>query len=380
MTFSDFLQAIYQQLPVSERKDVFWELYGRFAPLALSRAATQPQIDKPIILTMEKIHCLINLLSNPNIVISDGEKSMPALLQLINMGTGSADNHDSMLGQKDPRIEEAIINKAIEKQACFNLSALNRRAKKLAVFGLSGNPPTLNHLHLIQHLNQSADYDLVVPVLNAQSPLKAKDSYVDTEHRSAMLHNMLAGSDIHVEKYHLSRLEMDRDAPSRMILTLSAMILLSDEHLDLSLILGRDAIALKSLRPSFSYWYQWQAFASLCELVIYPREGEELDVQEMEIAIATLQRTEQRCRLVFRNEDTLLSMKSQLESNGCELSHVNFAIKNVQTTQGSATDIRNHYAAGHTGCPDGLAEINDEYIRNHQLFGATPTPNTSPVK
>lgn len=361
MKFYDFLQAIKQRVPLEaqvEAQDViFKQLCKKYS--AQSNRHTSFSLDA-IELLPEEINGLITLLSN-----NESERDF---LTLINMGTATTpeeDNTDPYLGVKDPRIEQAIIEAAKAKQD--NAAQSN---KSIAVFGLSGNPPTLNHLAMIQHLCDQPEYDEVIPVLNAQSPLKAKDSYVESHHRYHMLQNMLKEAELDRSRYHLSRLEVDRLPPSRMVVTLSAMILLSKQPLNLSLMLGRDALSLKNGRPNFSYWYKWEDFAQLCHLTFYPRDGEELAVDDMAIAISTLKAAGIKCSLIFKDETTKNHYQAELSSLIPDLSddHVIFDVKSVNTTQGSATDIRTHYAAGRSGIPEGMAACNDAYVREHGLF------------
>lgn len=355
MKFYDFLQAIKKCVPLEAQEGIFDQLCKKYS--AQSNRHTSFSL-AAIELLPEEINCLITLLSN--------NESEHDFLTLINMGTATTpeENVDPYLGVKDPRIEQAIIEAAKAKQG--NAAQSN---KSVAVFGLSGNPPTLNHLAMIQHLCDQPEYDEVIPVLNAQSPLKAKDSYVESHHRYHMLQNMLEEAELDRSRYHLSRLEVDRLPPSRMVVTLSAMILLSEQPLNLSLMLGRDALSLKNGRPNFSYWYKWEDFAQLCHLTFYPRDGEELAVNDMAIAINTLKAAGIKCSLIFKDETTKNHYQAELSSLIPDLSDdVIFDVKSVNTTQGSATDIRAHYAAGRSGIPEGMAACNDAYVRRHGLL------------
>lgn len=371
MTFHKFLQAIKHQLPASSLNDSFIALFNKYMPLSFSHV-TQSTTIETIILSDQEISCLIDILTKHKIhILEDGIKAS-AFMRFINMGTltdSELTNADPLLGQKDPRIEQAIINAAIRKKRQLGSIENQAPAKQIAIFGLSGNPPTLNHFYMIKHLTENTEYDMVVPMLNAQSPLKAIEGYVDAKHRFLMLKNMLEAPGVDPTKYHLSRLEIDRAAPSRMIVTLSAMTLLSNQYQKLSLILGRDALALNKGKPNFTYWYQWQEFAQLCELKIYPREGAELSITEMAQAITTLQTAQIHLSIIFRDETTKNSYIEQLTNQLDDLSsYVRFDVEDVNTTKGSATDIRNHYKANLPGVPNGLALINDAYIRSHQLF------------
>lgn len=349
MTFFEFLLQIKSQTATSHQSLAFLELCEKYSRIT----------QLPIQLLDEEINCLVDLISLHE----------PSLLQFISMGTATNnadENIDPMLGVKDPRIEQAIIAKAIEKQ--HQLERLSHKpAVKKAIFGLSGNPPTLNHLAMIKHLCQNQAYDLTLAIINAQSTLKAKSDYANAADRYAMLQNMLQTSDIDPSKYQLSRIEIDRTSPSRMVVSLSALILLSSERQKLDLILGRDALTLKNGRSNLTYWYGFENLGKLCHIKFYPREGEELSISEMAQAITPLLENNISFSLVFRNEVTKNVYATEL-SGQLDVSAIKFEVATLTTTKGSATEIRNHYKTGLSGCPEGLSEINDCYIREKELF------------
>ena len=278
---------------------------------------TVPTVEQPFVLSATDIDLLLELART--------HRSQKLLLALANMGTVELnadqrvkDPFDPLIGRRDRMIETALIAKAVEyaRPAVVNnlsfdalRSATRLRASELLlntkndstdidrsgsseqvqalsvlnskqplviheprrfcfVYGLSGNPPTLNHYYFIKHLMSQGE---VTVVLNAQSPFKARDRYIDPNIRFEMLQSMFDPSDEFFSRCHLSRLEIDRLAPSRMVVTMSMLVLLSESNERQMLVLGLDAL------PLFNRWYMWEALAKLCDLKFYPRAGESLD-------------------------------------------------------------------------------------------------------
>lgn len=370
MMFYDFLTQVRCIIPKELQSDAFIRLCEKYKapiyPLCFLQGSS-------ITLEDSEINCLIELLSTYPVSIIHNSKRVNAFLLLINMGTApinGSKNSDTFLGKKDARIEQAIINAAIKKKE-QQQQAIPEGVpiKRTAIFGLSGNPPTLNHLALIKHLLTDKTYHEVHAILNAQSTLKAIDGYVNPELRYQMLQGMLYENGIDFSRCKLSRLEIDRAPPSRMIVTLSTIVLLSDEALDLTLILGRDALSLaKDGNTLFTHWHYWQAFNKLCRLKFYAREGEELSVDVMARAINTLEANNFDFSIVFKSEEHRDGLLNELRPLVARLNETVFTIENVPTTEGSATDIRNHYLAGNEGVPKGLSQSNDQFIRKNNLF------------
>ncbi len=292
-----------------------------------------PSMARPFILDEQEIEHLLD------VAVKYRLESL--LTVLASMGT--VDIHadqtikstpDRWLGRRDPRIEMALINKALKFQhqqitkqtnpsnlgfvdnssfedlppvACpwdpeILLNAQHygpeidrygsreqvvgrrdRNCQQTLVYGLSGNPPTLNHFYFIKHLLQ-ADGVVVTVVLNAQSPLKSSESYVDGTIRFKMLDTMMHDlEDEERSRCCLSRLEIDRAAPSRMVVTMSVLNLLSQNQAQPTLVLGMDALA------EFKYWYRWEALGQLCHLKFYPRADQSLSHLVLKQELAYLQ-------------------------------------------------------------------------------------------
>jgi nicotinate (nicotinamide) nucleotide adenylyltransferase len=232
---------------------------------------------------------------------------------------------------KQTLIEQAQARYAIRKPAS---------SKNIAIFGFSANPPTKNHLTFINHLTEHYDRVLVIPT--NQSTLKKQEDYAPIASRIHMTEALL--HDVHHQnKCELNRSEVDRAPPSRMVDTLSHLILQST-NINYTLALGFDAIR------SFTTWYDWNALSQLCEVKFYPRPGSEGDITptEMHEALRALFTPEPPHRpmnisLVFQSEkekapfDAILNQFIPLG--------LNVSIEDVAMRAGSATDIRAFYQA-----------------------------------
>ena len=212
---------------------------------------------------------------------------------------------------------------------------------KSIVFGLSGNPPTQNHLLFIQHLLRLDGYNLLRVVLSAQSPLKSLEEYLPAESRFELLKTMLESAAIDWNRCVLERLELERPPPSRMFDTLNALIARSKQQgifEQITLVLGLDAL------KQFTDWYQWDSLGELCEIQFYPREDEMMSFDEITAKLRVLHDAGIKASVVSRKADMLA---------------------------GSASKARAHYASGRSDIPEGITEVVDKLIREHGYYGAT---------
>ena len=193
-----------------------------------------------------------------------------------------------------------------------------------------------------------------------------------------MLRNLFEDHAIDLTRCSFDRLEIDRAPPSRMIATISALILMSDIHEQITLVLGRDALTLdKNGQPTFMRWYAWDQYPALCSFKIYPRDGEELPIDDMIQALEQLQEKGLHITLVFKSEAEKNQYADALHTS-IDFDESHCVVEAIPTMEGSATAIRAFYRAGHAGVPDGMTEANDTLIRSHGLFNATPKPNHVP--
>ena len=317
-----------------------------------------PSVERPFVLSSTDIDLLLELASL--------HRSQTLLLALASMGTVELDAEqkikdprDPLIGRRDPAIEVALIDKAIAQQSS---ARQHEGATPKFVYGLSGNPPTLNHLYFIKHLLTQGDVSVV---LNAQSPLKELDSYVAPNIRFEMLQGMLHSSDESFSRCHLSRLEIDRVAPSRMVVTMSMLVLLSDTKERHTLVLGLDAL------PVFTRWYKYASLARLCDLKFYPRSGEVLADAVMKHHLETLEEEGvHQVQMVFNTEADAASF---LEKNPGYKASVEII---PDIGEGSATAVRAYYLdkSLDTDVLPGPAThpAVHELIQHHRLFRKPP--------
>lgn len=317
---------------------------------------------KPIVLSDADIRLLVEfaLLYKPKVTLHPSRKTIDLLTLLISIGTElplNKDNVDKYLGRKDNRIETYIIEQAIQRVEATGFGVANT-----VVFGLSGNPPTINHLIYIQHLMMV--YDTVHLILNAQSPLKDSTNYLDAETRLEMLQTMLTAEHVDSVRCKLERLEIDRDPPSRMIATISLLLLNSNLNQRVTLALGLDAL------PDFSQWYKWSQYGALCDIKFYPRQGVTIDAEQLSTALAELLNNKMNVTLVYHSEE----QKKAYELIAIPLDKKRLALSEeiIPTFQGSSTELRDYYGpenADNTQIPPNIHPVVDQLIRARGLYG-----------
>lgn len=274
------------------------------------------------------ISSLVQLACTHKIEIPIKDKSIDLLVALLDMG---------------PEAEAEVIRQAL---ACRVQQPDTLPSS--VVFGFSGNPPTESHFLFIQHLlDTEPAYARVYTILNATSPLKSNPNdytYIPTEGRIEMKRAGLEATGLHNNPRCIDEtIETDRAAPSRMVATLSAMILRAERDNApeaYTLALGMDAL------PTFKRWYKCEAILGLCDIKFFPREDESLAPDEMQSALAELHALYPHAKL---------SIESALTIPG-----------------GSATAARAHYQAGLEGPPPGILPEVDSIMREHGFCGATP--------
>jgi|GEM_PF-6930929 len=274
------------------------------------------------------ISSLVQLACTHKIEIPVADKSIDLLVALLDMG---------------PEAEAEVIREA---HACR--AQQPDTLPSSAIFGFSGNPPTENHFLFIQHLlNTLPAYARVYTILNAASPLKSNPSdysYIPTEGRIEMKRAGLEATGLADNPRCIDEtIETDRGAPSRMVATLSAMILRAERDNvpeAYTLALGMDALL------SFKRWYKFEDILGLCVIKFYPRADENLSHEEMQYALEELRNIYPEAKLSIA------------------------PVANIPA--GSATAAREYYQAGHAGPPPGILPEVDRIMRKHGYYGATP--------
>lgn len=317
---------------------------------------TEPCPRQPILLLQEEIEALVEfaVLNQPMVTLLPQAKTIPMLTLLMSLGTQEK-NHtfDKILLEKDPRIEACIIHKALTRA-----QASSAHAPEKVVFGLSGNPPTLDHLLLIKHLIEK--HQRVCLVLNAQSPCKVLEEYVPAEIRLDLLTSMLDAAHLDSECCEVSRVEVDRDPPSRMIATLSLLMLSNPVPFRYVLILGVDALF------DFERWYQWWRLADLCDLKVYPRPGLTLNLPLMARVLRHMQESHFHISLVYHTP----ALKQQYEWVSQQLdTPLTLLEEPVLTSPGSSSQLRRYYALQVSDTPpENIHPVVDKKIRALGLY------------
>ncbi len=346
--------------------------------LALKHPDTPTQ-DRPIILSKESYTKLVDIAISEQLVLTTAEGSSVSLLSLlIGMGTSQAPfvssnpaNQDDYLGQKDPRIEAHIATRAKEEIARRQHAAIEH-TKHIAVFGSSMNPPTDNHMTFIKHLIDSGYFVEVIP--NAASPLKSPAQYAPQWDRYAMLTLALQErtADISPTQYHISTIEIERPAPSRMFMTLCALILLSEPNTRFTLMLTLD-----DNFEGFHKWYKWSEFSELCDIQFYLRPGvtETIAPEVIRSQLSKLLKAETHVIISYCSSTEKEMLQSLI---GTEMTtQVEWRQEDaLQTTEGSSSIIRAQLKSTPDECPSGLSAAIYRYILDHRLFEIAPSSFT----
>ncbi len=193
-------------------------------------------------------------------VVTLYQRTMPFCLALIELSAQMS------ITYSDLRLEQALIRRA------SHLRGLRHSNNNpVAIFGASFNPTTLGHADFIHRLlhQHPEDFATVCLIPSRQSPLKSKADYASVADRLHILELVLHTEMSPAERARLriETLEVVRDAPSWMVMTVCALILMHQAEETYTLACGYDHIL------AMQDWYQWQAFAGLCTLSFYPRAG-----------------------------------------------------------------------------------------------------------
>ncbi|WP_319380828.1 nicotinate-nucleotide adenylyltransferase [Thiomicrorhabdus sp.] len=135
----------------------------------------------------------------------------------------------------------------------------------MRLIGINGgtfDPIHFGHLRPVLEVQTRLNLDQVRFIPCAQ-PVHRGTPNVDAEARCRMIELAIEGQ----PKFVLDRIEIEREGPSYMVMTLES---LAEQFPDdaLVLILGSDAFA------KFSSWYQWQRILQLANLVVMHRPGD----------------------------------------------------------------------------------------------------------
>jgi nicotinate-nucleotide adenylyltransferase len=130
---------------------------------------------------------------------------------------------------------------------------------RIGVFGGTFDPVHVGHLAIAQAALDLAPLDRVVFVPARQSPLKERGPYANEADRLAMLEAAVKDE----PRFSVSRVELDRPAPSYTVDTLEAL----RKDGELFLILGSDALA------ELGRWRSPERIRALATLLVARRPG-----------------------------------------------------------------------------------------------------------
>jgi len=131
----------------------------------------------------------------------------------------------------------------------------------IGLFGGTFDPIHHGHLAVAEEARESLGLASVRFVPAAASPFKTDRAVTAGEHRMAMVEAAIAGN----PRFHSSRMELDRPAPSYTVDTVETLA--SRGPLLLWLILSSEALA------GFPRWREPDRILELARLAVVPREG-----------------------------------------------------------------------------------------------------------
>ncbi len=146
---------------------------------------------------------------------------------------------------------------------------------RLGVFGGSFDPIHLGHLIIAEEARAALRLDRVLFVPARRSPLKAELPRASDADRAAMIELAIAGQ----PDFVLSRVELDRPAPSFTIDTLALLRAELGPRADLWLILGEDTLA------DFPAWRDPDTILAQVRLAVFDRPGYAHALDELEDAL-----------------------------------------------------------------------------------------------
>lgn len=275
--------------------------------------------------------------------------------------------------------QESVLNEMTDEALIE--SALNLRCgrpassgESVVVFGASFNPVTQGHLALLHALLEEPSLigQPIYVILAGCSPLKSPDEYAPAIDRLQMLRALIAQ---HIPLEQQARLriettEIERDAPSRMSVTLALLTLKHAGKQRYTLVCGYDHLAC------FTQWYQWTAYQALATLMFYPRNGLSLTSEACLQTLVQLLKKGIRVRIVCQDaQQQAHCMRYCFEQSLGEMLHNLHWIErsNLHIPATRASDIRAYYHQhGHSALikkPPGLTSEVHQYILAHRHYG-----------
>lgn len=163
---------------------------------------------------------------------------------------------------------------------------------KIAVYSGSFNPLHIGHLAIMQYLTEEEDYDWVYLIVSPKNPIKESISADSAPERyRAAVEAVLRHPELRV---WVDDIELNMPPPQYTIRTLEALQEREPEN-EFTLVIGADNLC------GIRRWREYDRILSEFGVVVYPREGYDLDAITQELA----EEGEGRYRIRIANAPTV---------------------------------------------------------------------------
>jgi nicotinate-nucleotide adenylyltransferase len=132
----------------------------------------------------------------------------------------------------------------------------------ILIYGGSFDPPHWGHLNTLKNVAKQIPFQQIL-LMPCRTPVLKAATQATSEDRVAMLALLLKNH----PQFSISRMEIDREAPSYTVDTLSSMRDLANPFDSITLLLGMDAA------QSISLWHCAELLPTLCNLLVIERQG-----------------------------------------------------------------------------------------------------------
>ena len=144
---------------------------------------------------------------------------------------------------------------------------------KIAVMGGTFNPIHYGHLLSAEQVREGSGYDKILFVPAANPPHKSQTDIVSPEHRF----NMVVLATAENPYFEVSRIEMDRNAPSYTIHTIETLRRTYGKTAELAWIIGADSLI------EYRIWKDFDGVLEQCNLIATTRPNYDLQRVPIEI-------------------------------------------------------------------------------------------------
>ncbi|MBC7263037.1 MAG: nicotinate-nucleotide adenylyltransferase [Chloroflexi bacterium] len=149
---------------------------------------------------------------------------------------------------------------------------MSEEQRRIGVLGGTFDPIHYGHLIIAEDARATLGLERVLFVPARRSPLKQPHSSAPAHHRVRMVELAIASN----PHFELSRVDLERPAPSYTVDTLRLLQEAWGPRADLYFIIGADSLA------DLLRWHQPEEIIRLCHLVVAPRPGHRADLEALE--------------------------------------------------------------------------------------------------